>query len=328
VTGLAGIPARGVAAVTLNVTGTQATAGTVVTVVAGTAGVPATSNFNLTAGQTAANLVLAPVGADGQVDLAVTSGATHLVADVTGYVLGPPADTTPPSAVTGLTATTTASAIRLTWVNPTDPDLGGAIIRRAAGAAAPSTIAEGHPVGTAGAGTTTWVDSTVAPGVTYSYAVFPFDQTPNVGSPTSASAATTGLSWTPPAAADPEQGGPVDVSCPTSSWCTAVDDSGQAFVYAAGTWRPPVQVVTTDGVSLATAFRAVSCPSTTFCLAVLGGRRIATYASGVWTVMPRVCSGRRWTATARPVADWDPAATGTTPSLPTSATGTARRSGR
>jgi hypothetical protein len=93
VLGRAGVPSSGVGAVVLNVTATGGTSGGNVVAYAGGAVPPSTSNLNFVAGQTVPNLVLAPVGADGTVDLLVRStGSVQLVADLTGYVVsGPPA---------------------------------------------------------------------------------------------------------------------------------------------------------------------------------------------------------------------------------------------
>lgn len=85
VLGAGGIPTTGVSAVVLNVTVTQpAAAGDVVVWQDGPV-MPVTSNLNYVKGQTVANLVLAPVGADGSVRLFTMAGA-HLIADVAGYL--------------------------------------------------------------------------------------------------------------------------------------------------------------------------------------------------------------------------------------------------
>ncbi len=85
ITGRGGIPDTGVAAVVLNVTVTEPTASGFVTVWPTGAGRPTASNLNFTAGQTVPNLVIAKVGASGKVSLFNSAGATHLVADVSGY---------------------------------------------------------------------------------------------------------------------------------------------------------------------------------------------------------------------------------------------------
>ena len=49
---------------------------------------PDTSNLNMTAGGTVANLVITKLGPGGTVDLANAFGEAHLIADVTGYFEG------------------------------------------------------------------------------------------------------------------------------------------------------------------------------------------------------------------------------------------------
>jgi hypothetical protein len=81
-----GVPAIGVGAVVLNVTVTQPQAGGYLTVYPGGVSRPSASNLNFSAGQTVPNLVVAPVGADGTVDIYNGSaGSVHIVADVSGY---------------------------------------------------------------------------------------------------------------------------------------------------------------------------------------------------------------------------------------------------
>jgi hypothetical protein len=75
-----------VSAVLLNVTATGSTSSGFVTAYADGGVQPTASNLNFAAGQTIANLVVAPVGADGSVALLNGSaGSTHLIADVSGY---------------------------------------------------------------------------------------------------------------------------------------------------------------------------------------------------------------------------------------------------
>ncbi|MEZ0065501.1 hypothetical protein ABIA32_001497 [Streptacidiphilus sp. MAP12-20] len=81
--GSTGVPA-GVSAVVLNVTVTGTTGGGVLTAYADGTALPQASNLNWVAGETVPNLVMVPVGADGKVDLYVSS-TTHVIADVFGY---------------------------------------------------------------------------------------------------------------------------------------------------------------------------------------------------------------------------------------------------
>ncbi|SCG38829.1 hypothetical protein [Micromonospora coxensis] len=86
VTGRGGVPADGVGAVVFNLTGTQPTASTVVTVYPAGESRPTSSTLNLVKGQTAPNLVVAKVGAGGKVSLHNNTGSTHLIADVVGWI--------------------------------------------------------------------------------------------------------------------------------------------------------------------------------------------------------------------------------------------------
>lgn len=85
VTGVAGVPATGVSAVAMNVTATGVAGPGFVTVHASGTDRPDSSNLNVVfAGDTIANLVIVPVGANGRVTMYTKSG-THLLADVAGY---------------------------------------------------------------------------------------------------------------------------------------------------------------------------------------------------------------------------------------------------
>ena len=75
-----------VTGVLLNVAATEPTPPTHISVVPNQpSGAPSTASLNVSAGQTKANLVMAPVGADGGVHLYNNSGSVHLVIDVVGY---------------------------------------------------------------------------------------------------------------------------------------------------------------------------------------------------------------------------------------------------
>jgi uncharacterized protein YkwD len=85
ISGQKGVPASGVAAVTLTVTITDAKGAGFVTVYPGGGGRPEASNLNVPGpGRTVANLVTVPLGPSGDVVL-YTSGGGHLLADVAGY---------------------------------------------------------------------------------------------------------------------------------------------------------------------------------------------------------------------------------------------------
>ena len=86
VDGQGGVPASGVSAVVLNITVTQPTQAGFITVYPDGTTQPTASNLNFSANQTIPNLVIAPVGTDGVVDLFNGStGTVQLIADVSGW---------------------------------------------------------------------------------------------------------------------------------------------------------------------------------------------------------------------------------------------------
>ncbi len=85
VTGRGGVPTSGVSAVVMNVTVTEPTAGSYLTVFPAGATRPWASNLNYEPGQTVPNLVKAKVGANGQVSLYNAFGSVHVVIDVVGW---------------------------------------------------------------------------------------------------------------------------------------------------------------------------------------------------------------------------------------------------
>ena len=86
VVGRAGVPGSGVAAVVLNVTVTNPTSASFLTVWPNGERRPTASNLNFVAGQTVPNLVVAKVGSAGRVALYNLAGSVDVVVDVAGYV--------------------------------------------------------------------------------------------------------------------------------------------------------------------------------------------------------------------------------------------------
>ncbi|NNN21768.1 MAG: hypothetical protein HKL80_07200 [Acidimicrobiales bacterium] len=79
----------------------------------------------------------------------------------------------------------------------------------------------------------------------------------DLAQPNRAFASTT--SWSPPSAVD---GAMVSVSCPTASFCMAVDSNGRVLHFNGTTWTPPVSI---DGINYVSS---VSCQTVSFCIAV------------------------------------------------------------
>ncbi|MFC1420913.1 hypothetical protein [Streptacidiphilus cavernicola] len=95
VAGAQGLPSTGLTAVTLNLTGLDATAGTWIAAYRDGAATPTASDLNLAPGQITPNQVTVPVAADGYIDLYNYAGTADILADVQGYyttaALQPPA---------------------------------------------------------------------------------------------------------------------------------------------------------------------------------------------------------------------------------------------
>lgn len=85
VTGKAGVPSSGVAAVVLNVTAVSPWRTTWLTAFPAGAPTPPTSSVNANAGQSTAATVVVPVGTGGKVSVLNGPGATELLVDVAGY---------------------------------------------------------------------------------------------------------------------------------------------------------------------------------------------------------------------------------------------------
>ena len=90
VTGRGGVPATGVGSVVVNVTVTNPTASSFLTVYPSGTTRPNASNLNFTPGQTVPNLVVAKVGPDGSIALYNNSGATDVIVDVVGWIATTP----------------------------------------------------------------------------------------------------------------------------------------------------------------------------------------------------------------------------------------------
>jgi hypothetical protein len=68
--------------------------------------------------------------------------------------------------------------------------------------------------------------------------------------------------WSSPSKIDPGRNTLQSVSCPSASFCTAVDQQGEAFTYNGHLWSSP------SGIGGSYALQSVSCPSASFCAAV------------------------------------------------------------
>jgi hypothetical protein len=89
VTGAGGVPAAGVAAVVMNLTGTNTTAAGYLTAWPTGQPMQTTSNLNFVGGQSVPNLAVIPVGAGGKVSIFNFAGNTDVIGDVVGYYTEP-----------------------------------------------------------------------------------------------------------------------------------------------------------------------------------------------------------------------------------------------
>jgi hypothetical protein len=87
VTGEGGVPSSGVAAVVLNVTVTDTTASSYLTVWPDGITQPNASDLNWVGGQTVPNLAIVELGTDGSVHVCNADGSTDVVVDMEGYYL-------------------------------------------------------------------------------------------------------------------------------------------------------------------------------------------------------------------------------------------------
>ena len=85
VAGRGGVPSSGADAVALNVTVTNASGPSFLTVWPTGQPKPTASNVNFVAGQTIPNMVIAKVGAGGQVSIYNNTGSTDVIVDVLGW---------------------------------------------------------------------------------------------------------------------------------------------------------------------------------------------------------------------------------------------------
>lgn len=88
VAGRGGVPALGAGSVIMNVTAVDPTTASFLTVFPSGSQQPESSNVNMLAGRTVANLVIVPLGDNGDISIFNSNGATHLIADVLGWFPG------------------------------------------------------------------------------------------------------------------------------------------------------------------------------------------------------------------------------------------------
>jgi hypothetical protein len=75
------------------------------------------------------------------------------------------------------------------------------------------------------------------------------------------------------------------VSCPSSAFCTAVDQGGEALLWNGQAWSPPVRIEPGQptATSSGTALTGVSCPTASFCVAVDNSGGVLEWTDATWT---------------------------------------------
>ncbi|HET9655021.1 MAG TPA: hypothetical protein VFP72_06690, partial [Kineosporiaceae bacterium] len=280
--GMGGVPASGAVAVALNVTATDPTAPTYVTAYPSGTSRPLASNLNLPPGGTAAAVVQVKLGTGGQVSLFNAQGSLELIADVTGwfaasgeYVPLSPARildtrvgtgapsralpaggdlTLPVAGVGGVPA----SGVRAVVVNVTvtEPAAAGFLTVFPSGVDLPLASNLNFLPGQTIANLVVVKVGTGDQVVIHNGSSGTVHVVGDVSGYYQASA-----SWGAPVVVASPQGGLVSVSCPSPSFCAAVDAGGNAFTYDGTTWTGPTKINKT-------ALVAVSCPTVNWCVAI------------------------------------------------------------
>ncbi len=74
----------------------------------------------------------------------------------------------------------------------------------------------------------------------------------------------------------------VDVSCPTTSTCTAVDEKGSSVSFIQGGWSPPVPIAGASSGASGNPPIAISCGAAESCAAALGNGGLPLYDGTTW----------------------------------------------
>ena len=99
----------------------------------------------------------------------------------------------------------------------------------------------------------------------------------------SPAAVNTAPGWSQGRLIDPLRGGPNSVSCPTVSFCAAVDKSGNVLTYDGSSWSKPVSIDANPVSIDSGGLFSVSCPTASFCAAVDYAGAVLTYDGSSWS---------------------------------------------
>ena len=111
-----------------------------------------------------------------------------------------------------------------------------------------------------------------------------------------------GTTWSQPTRLSSAAGQPGSVSCPTVSFCVAVDaDDSSAFLFDGTTWRSVPRI--NDPVpSARTGMASVSCSSPRFCAAVDNGSNAFTFNGISWSPARAIDPGNQLSTVSCPSA--------------------------
>ena len=304
VTGKGGVPATGAAAVVLNVTAVNPSGPGYVTAYPAGVPRPTASTLNYTTGSVVAGMTVAKVGAGGTVDL-YTLAKANLVVDVAGWIpagsdytpitptrildtrtgLGGPKRPVPAKGTVavqvtgkaGVPANATAVEVTVTAVTPAEP---GFVTAYPTGVSIPTASTLNYVKGAIVANSATLKLGTSGKVSLYTLAASNLlvDVTGYYTPP----APPGGMTWGAPTSADPPRGYPTSVSCPTASFCVAVDQAGDALTWSGSGWSKPAAIdpetyANFDGIT------SVSCPTSSFCAAVDGLGHALTFNGTRWS---------------------------------------------
>ncbi len=116
------------------------------------------------------------------------------------------------------------------------------------------------------------------------------------GLPSPAAASTAG--WSSGTLIDPSGSSLESVSCPTASFCVAVDDAGNALTYDGSSWSSP------EAIDASSSLSSVSCPTASFCAAVDQVGRALTYNGSSWSPPNSIDTGNTPTSVSCPTASF------------------------
>jgi hypothetical protein len=100
-------------------------------------------------------------------------------------------------------------------------------------------------------------------------------------------ASFNGTKWTTPSVIDnapqmANEAGLVAVSCPTSRFCAAVDESENVFDFAGGSWSGP-RTIPTDGATGGDG-NTISCASSTLCVSGTANGSVSVFDGTAWSL--------------------------------------------